>query len=110
MFHRGDCQIEHLLPTHFEFILQVDIGGGQKEMDSGIFAALQGLPGGIDILLVAAGQCRYLDTTDIVGDILDAAEVALGGNRETCLDDIDIQLDKLLGQPEFLLHIHAGPW
>ena len=109
VLHRGHRQLQHLLPAHLELMLEMDVRGGQEGVDPGIFAALQGLPGDIDVPLLATGQGRHLDTPDIVGDIFDAAEIALRGHRKAGLDDVDIQFDKLLGQPELLLHIHAGP-
>ena len=67
---------------------------------------LQRLAGQVDVLLVAAGQRGDDRPPDLLGDLLHAPEVALGGGGEAGLDDVHAQLVELPGEPQLLLGGH----
>src|SRR5213080_2807637 len=43
--------VEHVLPAHHELVLQMDVRGGNEDVDAGPLGALDGTDGTVDVLL-----------------------------------------------------------
>ena len=103
--HRGP---DDFLAAHPQFVVHVDVGGGDEGVDAGMGGVSDGLPGPVDIAPGGAGQAGHLHPLHFGGDLRDGLEVTLGSRRESGLDDIDAELFQLHGQPQFFAGVHAG--
>ncbi len=86
----------------------MDGAGGQEDVDARAGRILDGLPGAVDVLGVAAGQAADDGALDLAGDGLDRLEIAGRGDGEAGLDDVDAQLLEGVGHLELLGQVHAG--
>ena len=68
-----------------------------------------GFPGTVDVLETRARQAGDDRATDALGDRLDRLEVAVAGDREPGLDDVDAEASELLRDLELLDHIEGDP-
>ena len=103
--YRSLGHIQYLLPGLSQFILEVDIRGGKKDMYSRIFPLLYSLPCSIDVFLIGTGQGSNLQTPEFLCNALNTLKVTWGNNRKSGLDHIDIQLFQLPTDLEFLLNV-----
>jgi hypothetical protein len=87
-------------------VLQVDVGGGDEDMDAGPRRPFDGLQGAIDVLITRAGQREDDGRPDRQGDPTDRFEIAIRRSREPRLDDVDAQALELPGDDELLLDVH----
>jgi hypothetical protein len=69
---------------------------------------LQGLGATVDIDLVSAAQAGDGAVLDDLGDLADRLEVAVRGDREAGLDDVDPHLLEDLGEFQLLVVRHRG--
>ena len=104
----GDGALDDLLAGHPELVLAVDGRGGQEHVDARLLGVLDGLPGAVDVAVVAAGEAADGRAGDLGGDGADGLEVALRGDREAGLDDVDAQVGQRPGDLELLGVVHAG--
>ena len=79
----------------------------RKTWIRGVWAKSERLPGAVDVAVVAAGQAADGRAGDLGGDGADGLEVALRGDREAGLDDVDAQRREGAGDLELLGHVHA---
>jgi hypothetical protein len=99
---------QHLRAGLLELVLEVDVAGGQEDVDAGRhLGPLEGLGGALDVERRAAGQRRHLDR-DLAADLLHRLEVAGRGDREPGLHHVHPQLRQLVGQAQLLGHGHAA--
>src|SRR5204863_9695498 len=101
-------RVEHVLPAHHELVLQVDVGGGDEDVDPGPFRLLDRLDGTVHVLLARAGEREDDRLRDRRGHAPDGLEVALGGGGEAGLDHVHPQVLQLARDRELLLHVHGG--
>jgi hypothetical protein len=59
---------------------------------------------------VANGFTANHEGADLVGDPLDGVKVALRGNREAGLEDIDSEARELLSNLDLLVHCESNSW
>jgi hypothetical protein len=78
-------------------------------MDPGSCGPGNRLPSPVDVGLARPGQRGDLTSPDLHGDLPDGGEIAVRGNRESGLDDIDAHFFELTGDPKFLVRVHARP-
>ena len=81
-------------------------------MDAGAGGGFDTAGGGFDVFALAAGE-RGDDggvrrRTDLAGDEADGFGVALGGDGEACLQDIDTEGGDLVGQAQLLAAMHGA--
>ena len=99
-------------------MLHVDLAGGNEGVDAWLPRVPHGLPGGVDVPLVASrepaddrhvavfpdGRVPHLD-----GDGSHGVEVVGRGGREARLDDVDAEAGELARDDELLGAGHGGP-
>ena len=103
--HRGDG-FERLLASHVQLYAKVQIGGGEKNVQSRGGGLFQCLDGRVHVLFFCASERRDGHGTDFLSDLLDRFEVAERRNREARFDHVYIQGRKLPCQANLLLGIH----
>jgi len=94
----------------------VNGAGGDEGMNPGPLGVLNGLPGGSNVLLVAAGEAAddgdvavvFHGVADRLGDHFHGLKVVLGGGGEAGLDDVNAQLGELPRHVQLLLRGHGG--
>src|SRR2546421_3180242 len=89
-------------------MLEVEIGGGKEGMDARPGRWLESLPGSLDVLRRAAGQCGYHRSSNFARHDLHGVKVTIGGNGKTRLDDIHSQVVKLACHADFFVRGHAA--
>src|SRR5437588_5829047 len=89
-------------------MLEVEIGSGKEGMDARPGRWLESLPGSLDVLRPAAGQCGYHRPSNFARYHLHGVKVTIGGNGKTRLDDIHSQVVKLACHADLFVHSHAA--
>ncbi len=110
--------LHHLLRRHLELVLHVDGRSGQEGVDARAVGALDRLPGGVDVVVVGAGQAgdhrrrrgpaKLVDarlTAHGLSDLAHRVQVARRGGREAGLDDVHTQAGQLAGDLQLLLDV-----
>ena len=92
----------HLIGRHPQLVLHVDLAGGDEDVDAGRGGRLDGLPAPVDVGQRGAGQPTDDGAAHGGGDGLHRFEVALAGDGEAGLDDVDPEAGQLLGDLELL--------
>ena len=91
--------LQHLLPRQVELVLQVDVGRREEDVDA-LHAAVDR---SVDVELLGPREAADLGLEACLGDPPDALLLALGGDREAGLDDVDPELVQRLRYLELLL-------
>ncbi len=106
--HLGDL-VERLGAGDLELGGEVKVGGGEEGVDAGAGGGLDGARGGLDVLALGAGEggddgaaCR----PDFAGDVADGFGVALGGDGEAGLQDVDAESGDLVGHAQLFGAVH----
>ncbi len=63
--------------------------------------------GGVDVFVRATRQTGDDRAADLGGDLLDGMEIAVADDRETGLDDIDVEAAQLAGHLHFFAQVHG---
>ena len=100
--------LQALLARNFQLVLQMNVGGRQKDMNAGMGCALERLPSALDILRTGTGEASNNRSPDDCGDGLNGGEVAFRGDREAGFDHVYAEAVELMGQAQFFLHVHAA--
>lgn len=96
----------------------MDLAGGNEGVDARLPRVAHGLPGGVNVPLVASGEAtddRHMAVfpdrrvPHLDGDGSHGVEVVGGGGREARLDDVDAQAGELARDDELLGAGHGGP-
>ncbi len=90
------------LAVDAELVLEVDVGGGDEDVEVRPLGDPDRLDGPLRIAVAAASQGGDRDALRLAGDPLDRLEVAGRGGREAGLDDVDLEADELAGDLELL--------
>ena len=91
-----------------ELVLAVDGRGGAEGVDAGAVGVLHGFAGAVDVPRHAAGEAGDDGVRELFADGLDGLEVALGGDGEAGLDDVDAEGGELPGDLDLLPHVERG--
>ena len=105
---RPHRSVEHLRAAHHQLVLQVDVGGGDEDVDARSLGVLDRADGTVDVLLARASEREHDRAGHHLGHASHGIEVALGGGGEAGLDDVHAQMLELAGDHELLLHVHGG--
>jgi hypothetical protein len=89
--------IEGLVAGDAELVLEMEVGGGDDEVDAVGGGGLDGAGGGLDVFAFATGERGDAGAADLVGNRSDGREVAVGGDGESGLEDIDAKGRDLVG-------------
>src|SRR2546428_786386 len=71
--------LQALLARNFQLVLQMNVGGRQKDMNAGMGCALERLPSALDILRTGTGEASNNRSPDDCGDGLNGGGVAVRG-------------------------------
>ena len=77
-------------------------------MDTPALGRFDRLRGAIDVGLPGAGEPAYDRPLGALGDLVHGLKIALRGDREAGLDDVDAHLVEQLGDFELFLMGHGG--
>ena len=103
--HRRDG-FERLFAGHIQLHAQVQIGSGQKNVQSWGCRRLQRFERRAHILFFRACQRRNRHVADFLCHHLHGFQVASRGDRETRFDHVHVQRRKLAGHPQLFVRIH----
>jgi len=87
-----DSPTNNLLLGHLQLELAVDGAGSQEDVDTRPVGIAQGLPGPVDVVVVAARQAADDRALDLPGDGLHRLEVARRGDGKAGLDHVHAQI------------------
>ncbi len=88
-------------------VLQMDVRGGDEDVDAGPLGALDGTDGTVNVLLAGPRERQHDGPGHGLGDPPDGLEVALRRRREAGLDDVDAEVLELARDRQLLLHVHG---
>ena len=108
MSNRAGDGFQNLFGFHLQLVLHMQVAGGDHHVDAPTGGRLQGLGTAVNIHLMGAAQARNGACLDDLGDLANRFEVAIGGDGETGLNDIDPHLFQDLGQFELFIQAHGG--
>ncbi len=77
-------------------------------MDPAAPRTLDRVAGAVDVLEAGAGEAGHGRVLHAPGDLRDRFEIAVRGDGETGLDDIDLHLVEQLGDLDLFLEGHGG--
>ena len=89
--------IEGLVAGDAELVLEMEVGGGEDEVDAVGGSGLDGAGGRLNVFAFAASERGDAGAADLAGDGSDCLEVAFGGNGESGLEDIRAEDRDLVG-------------
>ena len=107
--HRRARLALHVLAGRLQLVLDVDVARRDEGVDARALRVLDGVPGGVDVLSVCAGEPGDHGAVHLAGDRLDGLEVAGRGDREAGLDDVDAEPRELVRDLELLLLVQRDP-
>ena len=84
--------------------------GGNEGMDTRPFGMFDGFARPVDILVTGACKTRDSRILRNFSDLGNGFEVAIGGYRESCLNNINAHLIEHFGHLEFFLQSHGCAW
>ncbi len=106
----GDGLVDPL--GHLVLVQRGDVAVQRRGADEGVDARASGvlhrLPAAVDVAVMGAGQAADDGVLGQAGDLADRLEIALGGDREARLDDVDAHLVEHLGDLQLLVQRHRG--
>ena len=77
-------------------------------MDTRLCSRFYGAGGGFDVLAFAAGEGGDAGAADFAGYLADRVGVALAGDGEAGLDDVDAERGQLMRHAQLLLIVHGA--
>ena len=107
--HPADRLAKGLVAVDPELVLEVDVGGGDEDVQVGPLGGPDGLHGALRVAVLAARQGGYGHAPGLLGDAADRLEVARRGGRKAGLDHVDLEPDELAGDFELLGRGQARP-
>ena len=87
--HGGDGEFENLLRLHLQLVLHVDRRCREKDVDARLARVPHRFGATIDVAGRRAGEARDRGVLYAPRDLGDSLEIALAGDREAGLDDVD---------------------
>ena len=109
LLHRGGDDVEHLLLALAHLVREMDRRGGDEGVDARALGDADRLAGAGDVARDGAGEAGDGHVgAGATGDFLHRLEIALTGDREAGLDDVDAHLLQQFGDLELLLEGHRG--
>ncbi len=87
---------------------QVDRRGRHEGVDARAPGVADGGAGAGDVALDGAGEARHRGARHASGDLGHGLEVALGGDREAGLDDVDPHVVEQVRDLDLVLERHGG--
>ncbi len=108
MSDRAGDSVQHHRRLHLQLVLHVQGAGGDDDVDAPALGVLDRLGATVDVDLSGAAQARHRALGDDLGDLTDGLEIAIGGDWETGLDNVDAHVLQDLGELELLFQGHRG--
>ena len=94
---------------YLKLVLEVDVAGGEENVDAWLAGVFDGFVSGVDVLREASGQARDFHVACYyAGDRFDGLEVLFGSDWEAGFDDVHVQELKLFGDSQLLRQRHGG--
>ena len=99
---------QRLLAGDAQLVLEVDVAGGDEDVQVRPLGDADGLHGPLRVAVAAARQGRHGHALGLLGDAVDRLPVAGRGGREAGLDDVDVEAHELAGDLQLLLGGEPG--
>ena len=97
---------EGLLPIDAQLVFQVEIGGGQKNMEPGMDGGFDGAQGGVHIFLTGAREGGHFAAADFAGNRADCFQISRRCDGKPRFDHVDAKLFELARQAKLFLPVH----
>ncbi len=107
LLHAGHRAAHDFVGCHFQFEFAMNRAGRQEDVDPWPVSRLQGLPGPVNVSLVAASETADGRVADVTGDFLDRGEVAGRSDGKTGFDDVHAQVDQRVGDLQLFIQVHT---
>ena len=99
---------EHLLAGGAELVLEVDVAGGDEDVEARALGDADGLHRPLRVAVATAREGGHGHALRLLGDPVDGVEVAGRGGREAGLDDVHVEAHELARDLELLLGGQRG--
>ena len=103
---------QHLTAALAQFVLEMDVAGGNEGVDAPPWRRRHGISTGLDVRFGRTGQSTdhwTVLTANLLGNALNSGEISGAGKGEPRFDDVDSKTGQLLGNRQLLLKIETGP-
>jgi len=100
--------LDTFAPRDLEFVLKVNVRGGEEYVDAGMDSSGERLPGSLDVIAATASQGSNHRPAYGARDGLHGMEISVGSNRKSGFDYIDTQPVEFLSQANFFSPNHAA--
>jgi hypothetical protein len=87
-------------------VLQVEIGGGEKNVEPGMDSRFDGAEGGVYIFLSGSRERRYFAVPDFPGHCTDSFQISRRCDGKSRFDDVDAELFELARQAKLFIAVH----
>jgi len=102
----GVCQT--FLAADAQLVLQVNVGGGEEDVNAWASGMFQCFPGTLDIGAAGAGQSGDDGSANDRGNGFYGGEVAIGGDGKPGFDHVDAEAVELVREAQLFLMVHAA--
>ena len=106
--HAVDHGLMNILRSHLQLHAHMQGTGRDEGVDALSLGRLQGLRSPVDVRDLRSGEGADHAVLDALGDFVDRLKIALGGDREARLDDVDTHLLQEFRDLDFFRHGHRG--
>ena len=100
--------VQHLVRRHLQLVLHMQGAGRDESVNARPGGRPQRFGRPLDVGALGARQAAYGGGLDHLGDGMDRLEIAVGGDREAGLDDVDAHLLQNAGDAQLLFQVHRG--
>ena len=108
MGHGAAGFLQNLFPALSQLVFQMNVRGGDKDMDPRRPGVFQGFPGCIDIARGRSRKAGNLRAPDLLGDLLYGLEIPGRAAGEPGFDHVHVQTLELAGEDQLFPQVHAG--
>ena len=109
--HHLAGNLQHLAAAFAQFVLEVDVAGGNEGVDAAPHGWRHGIGAGLDVALGGPGQAadhRAIGRADAAGNALHGVEITGAGKGEARFDDVHLEAGQLLGDRQLFFEVEAG--
>lgn len=106
--HGARDDLDDLVFGLLHLVRQMDWRRGNEGVDTPLAGMAHRFTGPVDICGDGAGKARHGGALDLLGHGHHGLEIAIGGDREPGLDNVDAHIVKRFGNLELFIQCHGG--
>ncbi len=97
---------ERFVSFDAQLVLQVEIGGGEKNVEPGMDGRFDGAESGVNIFLTSSRERRHFTVADFAGHRADSLQISRRCDGESRFDNVNAELFELARQAKLFIPVH----